>query len=97
MEKFNKSLEKHKEWQLDYFNKMKQRLIEKAKFWRDKKGDLEKWNDLLTEADNMKFQFDKKEALINYGNCTKLNKEVSFIPNTCQLDTQECFENRKKI
>jgi hypothetical protein len=33
---------------------------------------------------------------INYGNCSKLNKPVSFIPNTCQLETQQCFENRRK-
>lgn len=32
---------------------------------------------------------------INYGRCEKLNKDVSFIPNVCQLDTQECFEHRK--
>jgi hypothetical protein len=30
-----------------------------------------------------------------YGNCTKLNKPVSFIPETCQIDTQQCFENRR--
>lgn len=30
-----------------------------------------------------------------YGDCKKLNKPVSFIPNTCQLDTQKCFEHRK--
>ena len=73
MDRFNASVEKHKEWQLDYFNKTKQRLIDKAIFWRDKKGDLEKWNDLLTEAEKMKFQFDKKECLISYGFCTKPN------------------------
>lgn len=32
---------------------------------------------------------------INYGNCEKFNKPVSFIPNTCQIDTQECFEHRR--
>jgi len=32
---------------------------------------------------------------INYGNCTKLSKEVSFIPNVCQLETQQCFEHRR--
>jgi hypothetical protein len=32
---------------------------------------------------------------INYGKCSKFNKEVSFIPNHCQLDTQECFKHRK--
>lgn len=33
---------------------------------------------------------------IAYGNCTKLNKDVSFIPNTCQSNTQECFKHRKE-
>lgn len=30
-----------------------------------------------------------------YGFCTKLSKSVSFIPNTCQIDTQICFEHRR--
>lgn len=30
-----------------------------------------------------------------FGNCTKLNKPVSFIPMTCQLETQHCFIHRK--
>lgn len=33
---------------------------------------------------------------INYGNCSKLNKSVSFIPNTCQIETQKCFKHRKE-
>lgn len=32
---------------------------------------------------------------INYGDCIKLNKPVSFIPNSIQMDTQDCFEHRK--
>ncbi len=32
---------------------------------------------------------------INYGNCSKFNKPVSFIPNTIQIDTQGCFEHRR--
>jgi len=32
---------------------------------------------------------------INYGSCTKFNKEVSFIPNHCQIHTQKCFEHRR--
>lgn len=32
---------------------------------------------------------------INYGNCLKFNKPVSFIPNNCQLETQDCFKHRK--
>jgi len=39
----------------------------------------------------------KKETSspINYGHCLKFDKHVTFIPATCQLDTQECFEHRK--
>ena len=31
---------------------------------------------------------------VQYGQCGKFDKPVSFIPNTCQIDTQQCFENR---
>ena len=34
---------------------------------------------------------------LQFGACIKFDKSVSFIPNVCQLDTQHCFENRKKI
>jgi hypothetical protein len=33
---------------------------------------------------------------LQFGKCSKLNKSVSFIPNTCQLETQDCFKNRKE-
>lgn len=32
---------------------------------------------------------------VSYGKCNKLNKDVSFIANTCQIETQNCFEHRK--
>ncbi len=32
---------------------------------------------------------------LNFGDCTKFNKKVSFIPVTCQIETQECFKHRK--
>jgi hypothetical protein len=38
----------------------------------------------------------KASHRINYGNCTKLNKQVTFIPNTCQLNTRECFKHRRE-
>ena len=95
MSRFNVSLEKQRQWQLYYFHTIQKKAINAAKWWKDEKNDLEKWDRLLTEAENMKFQFDKKHAAISFGNCTKLNKPVSFIPVTCQLDTQECFVHRK--
>jgi hypothetical protein len=32
---------------------------------------------------------------INYGECVKFKKSVSFIPGICQLETQQCFEHRR--
>jgi hypothetical protein len=32
---------------------------------------------------------------IHYGHCNKFNKPVNFMPNTCQVDTQQCFKHRK--
>ncbi|NQY43088.1 MAG: hypothetical protein HRT87_07095 [Legionellales bacterium] len=34
---------------------------------------------------------------LNFGNCEKLNKEVVFSPNTCQIETQKCFKHRKEL
>lgn len=96
IEKFNDSLTKHHKWQLDYFNTIKDNLITKAKWWL-KKGNKETHDLLIGEADKMKFQFDKSTCAINYGTCSKLDKEVSFIPNTCQLETQSCFKHRKDL
>lgn len=95
MDKFKQSLADHEKWQLDYFNVLKRKLIEKAKWHKDTFYDLERWDALLTQAENMKFVFDKSTCKINYGTCTKFNKAVSFIPNWCQLETQHCFKHRK--
>lgn len=96
-EKFKQSQEFQHKMQLNYFNTCKQKMIDKANEWRYKRGDLEKWNDLSIEVDKLKFQFDKSAAMVNFGRCTKLDKDVSFVPNICQLDTQECFKHRKDI
>lgn len=94
IERFKKSLDDHYRWQLDYFNTVKRNLYKKADYWK-RRGFIEKCDDIEQEADNLKFQFNKKEALINYGECLKFNKDVSFIPNVLQIDTQECFEHRR--
>ena len=33
---------------------------------------------------------------LQFGDCIKFQKQVSFIPNTCQLETQNCFEHRRE-
>lgn len=42
----------------------------------------------------VKFQF-QNSCKLQYGKCTKLNKDVVFTPATCQIHTQECFKHRK--
>lgn len=49
----------------------------------------------LKEDTNKPFQFDKKQASWNYGYCDKLEKDVQFIPNHCQIEIQDCFMHRK--
>lgn len=39
---------------------------------------------------------EKASHRVNYGICTELNKPVTFIPNTCQLETQNCFKHRRE-
>ena len=54
--------------------------------------------DKKKQWDETELHKDQKNAShrIHYGNCTKINKPVSFIPNTCQLETQKCFKHRKQ-
>lgn len=94
VEAFKTALERHNKWQLDYFNTLKNNLIKKAEYWRDK-GEFSKHDILMEEANKMRYQFDKSTCSINYGSCSKFEKQVSFIPNTCQLETQKCFEHRR--
>lgn len=91
--KHNRSEVVHHLWQIDYFLTVRKKMVERGRFWI-KKGDIEKGEKLLKEAKEMKFQY-SNTSFINYGYCTKLEKDVSFIPNTCQLETQECFEHRR--
>lgn len=94
LDRFKKSLDDHYRWQFDYFTAVRNNLYQKAEEW-SQKGFPYKARSVWKEANKLKFQFDKKEALINYGQCTKFKKDVSFIPNVLQLDTQECFIHRR--
>lgn len=95
-DKFKKSMAIHHEWQLNYFNTIRNNLYKKAADWL-RRGFPDKHNVLKKEAGKMKFQFDKKEIAINYGDCIKFKKPISFIPGICQAETQSCFVHRKNI
>jgi len=96
-ERFKVSLDFQHKMQLDYFTTIQNKLKSKAKEYKDRWYDLENWDRLLTEAEDMKFQFDKSAACLNFGFCKFLNKDVTFIPNTCMLETQQCFKHRTEI
>ena len=69
------------------------RDFEKFEYW--KQWNLKIQQNEYEKTDKKKpFQFDKS-TLLSYGNCTKLNKEVSFIPVTCTPQNKDCFTHRK--
>jgi hypothetical protein len=45
---------------------------------------------------NKKGQVTSPSHRINYGFCNSQNKDVSFIPNVCQIENQKCFLHRKE-
>jgi hypothetical protein len=56
--------------------------------------ELKSGNGMMRVAQKMKFYFEKK-WLLQYGKCLKFNKPVSFMPVTCQIETQQCFVHRR--
>lgn len=90
--------EYHKQLSKEYafiaFEAAKKRKIEAAKYWEER-GEYVKATALVKESDKIKIENYNPQQLIQYGTCHKFNKPVSFIPNVCQLDTQECFEHRR--
>lgn len=93
LKRFQQSLDDHHRWQFDYFTTIRNKKLERIKEFK-LKGELDKALTLQKEVDKMKFQFNRKECMINFGHCSKFDKPVTFIPNTCQLDTQICFSHR---
>ncbi len=76
------------------------RDIEKYKEWQEKrlKQQLDDYNlrkSKIAEPNVNKKQFQYEKSSINYGNCTKFNKDVTFIPNHCQPENRDCFKHRK--
>jgi len=92
--KLNSSKEFHKKMQLEEYDRKRLKL-EKQVDEAYRKNELEAGFSMEQMLRKMKFQFNSKDyCLINFGFCNKLSKEVNFIPNTCQVDTQTCFELR---
>lgn len=76
----------HEKWQKEEFNRYREEELFLSLIYRDK-----------TQFEKaFKSTIKVKKPQLTYGYCKKFDfKEVSFIPNTCQLETQECFEHRR--
>ncbi len=92
VQQYTDTVENDKDSQIFFFRRKKARFIIKARANKD----LRKRAAALKLAVAMKHVYFVQRAAINYGTCGKLNKLVTFIPNTFQLDTQYCFEHRKQ-
>lgn len=96
-----RDIDTFKEWK-EFFQEIafknaeavKERKITLAEEYANK-GEYNKATELTREANKIKVHNYGVQQLIQYGTCHKFNKPVSFIPNTCQLETQNCFEHRK--
>lgn len=95
LEKYNAAIEEDKVSQFASFNWVKQRRIDDAN--ELKKTQPEKAWHALDAAKKMSYSYRGQRNNVHYGLCTKFNKDRTILPNTLQLDTQECFVHRKML
>jgi len=93
LSKRQKHVDFHFKLQKNHFNSRRMKLLEKGE-WRLRRGEKDKAKLIFKEARNMVFVFDEGGCSLHYGQCLKFDKDVSFVANTLQLDTQECFSHR---
>lgn len=89
--KFNTVFAEHFDLQVWFYRRKKARRIWEA---REKiRKDKEKGLQALRQA--MQLNFHHVDCISSYGRCTKFSNDITFIPNTLQLHTQDCFVHRK--
>lgn len=108
LDRKNTAINKDKESQEEIFNITKARKIRKTENDIDNlllnkhlikdvdikiSAKLERLKLLKTTS----FHYQGQQAEIHYGVCCKFKKEITFAPNTCQIETQKCFIHRKDI
>ncbi len=70
-------------------------LIKAKDLIKDADKKIEKATNKITLKEADTFTWQPSTPTIQYGVCCKFQKQVTFIANTCQLDTQDCFVHRK--
>ena len=105
LSKRQKHVDFHYLMQKNHFNIIRIKLLEKGEYHlsrAEKDPDRKEYfkqkaKNNFKEARKMVFVFSEGGCSLGFGYCEKLKKEVSFIPNTLQLETQQCFKHRKLI
>jgi hypothetical protein len=92
---FQKNLAEDKVDQQILFDNKKARAIEKA--LKKKEQGNKNWEQSLRAANALTHTYFPQSTPQCYGHCSKLDKPVTFIPNTLQLHTQSCFVHRKDM
>ncbi len=93
LDAYNKNLAWDKETQQQSFDEKKAKAIAAALDKKDRKH--KGWEESLKSAQALKHTYTPQKVGQLYGSCSKLNKPVTFLANTLQLDTQSCFTHRK--
>jgi len=57
--------------------------------------DIDKYKSFDHLYTNDMGKIERPSHRVQYGRCLSFKKDVSFIPNVCQLHTQECFKHRR--
>lgn len=92
IEAWNRSNGFHLRYQIRLYRTYKAQLTKRAEEHREN-GDYDKALQVEKFRDSLRFQFSYESGLV-FGKCGRFNKDISFIPNVCQLETQGCFEHR---
>lgn len=58
------------------------------------KGEQKRHDEMMRQRRIVTVDTGYKTGLV-FGNCAKLNKPITTVPNVCQPDTQQCFEHRR--
>lgn len=70
-------------------------LVKHQDIIEDAERKIQKHKNKLKELLSEKYGYQGRKSPNQYGVCCKFNKQITFLPNTLQLETQDCFEHRR--
>ena len=94
-ERLKESQALHKKWSDDSWKRKRESIKKKADSAKQK-GNEDSCKSLMKEYRALKPDYSIRST-IQYGTCEPVGDDLSFIPNTIQVDTQDCFQHRRTI